>query len=142
MEVRDKVRSIAYDLNVGKITVVGVPDRPGIAAAIFSPLAKAAISVDTIVQNASIQGITDLTFPVVKGELARAMEVVRGISLGQTATQFCELPQRCRPPGALKASRRSSAFILPVGCELKRTAWLMACAPRKAVPLSARTLKR
>ncbi len=80
MEVRDKVRSIVYDLNVGKITVVGVPDRPGIAAAIFSPLAKASISVDTIVQNASIQGITDLTFTVVKSDLARAMEVVKPIA--------------------------------------------------------------
>ncbi len=80
MEVRDKVRSIACDLNVGKITVVGVPDRPGIAAAIFSPLAKAGISVDTIVQNASIQGITDLTFTVVKSDLARAMEVVKPIA--------------------------------------------------------------
>jgi len=80
MEVRNKVRSIAHNLNVGKITVVGVPDRPGIAAAIFGPLAKAGISVDTIVQNASIQGITDLTFTVVKSELARAMEVVKPIA--------------------------------------------------------------
>ncbi|MEE9365758.1 MAG: aspartate kinase [Dehalococcoidales bacterium] len=80
MEVRDKVRSIVYDLNVGKITVVGVPDRPGIAATIFSPLAQASISVDTIVQNASIQGITDLTFTVVKSDLARAMEVVKPIA--------------------------------------------------------------
>ncbi len=80
MEVRNKVRSIAHNLNVGKITVVGVPDRPGIAAAIFGPLAKAGISVDTIVQNASIQGITDLTFTVAKGDLARAMEVVKPIA--------------------------------------------------------------
>jgi len=80
MEARNKVRSIAYDLNVGKITVVGVPDRPGIAAAIFAPLAKASISVDTIVQNASIQGITDLTFTVTKSDLAKAMEVVAPIA--------------------------------------------------------------
>ena len=80
MEVRNKVRSIAYDLNVGKITVVGVPDRPGIAAAIFGPLAKAGINVDTIVQNASIQGITDMTFTVVKSDLARAMEVVKPLA--------------------------------------------------------------
>ena len=80
MEVRNKVRSIAHDLNVGKITVVGVPDRPGIAASIFNPLAKAGINVDTIVQNASIQGITDLTFTVVKSDLARAMDVVRPIA--------------------------------------------------------------
>jgi aspartate kinase len=80
MEVRNKVRSIAHNLDVGKITIVGVPDRPGIAATIFVPLAKAGISVDTIVQNASIQGITDLTFTVAKGDLARSMEVVKPIA--------------------------------------------------------------
>ena len=81
MEVRNKVRSIAYDLNVSKITVVGVPDRPGIAASIFAPLAKAGISVDTIVQNASIvDKITDLTFTVTKSDLAKAMEVVAPIA--------------------------------------------------------------
>jgi aspartate kinase len=79
MEVRNKVRSIAHDLDVAKITVVGVPDRPGIAAAIFEPLAKAGISVDTIVQNASIENITDLTFTVAKGQLSEALEVVEPI---------------------------------------------------------------
>jgi len=76
MEVRNKVRSIAHDLDVAKVTVIGVPDQPGIAAAIFQPLAKAGISVDTIVQNASIENITDLTFTVVKSDLAKAMAVV------------------------------------------------------------------
>ncbi len=80
MEVRNKVRSIAHDLNVAKITVVGVPDRPGIAAAVFEPLAKANISVDTIVQNASIENITDLTFTVAKSDLDRAMEVAEPIA--------------------------------------------------------------
>jgi aspartate kinase len=80
MEVRNKVRSIAYDLDVAKITAVSVPDHPGIAATIFGPLSKAGISVDTIVQNASIQGITDLTFTVAKSQLAGAMEVVEPIA--------------------------------------------------------------
>ena len=80
MEIRNKVRGIAYDLDVAKITVVGVPDRPGIAAAIFVPLADAGISVDTIVQNASIENITDLTFTVTKGQLQQAMKVVRPIA--------------------------------------------------------------
>jgi aspartate kinase len=80
MEVRNKVRSIAHDLDVAKITVVGVPDRPGIAAAIFTPLAKANISIDTIVQNASIHNITDLTFTVARSELTRAMKVVGPIA--------------------------------------------------------------
>jgi aspartate kinase len=80
MEVRNKVTGIAHDLNVTKITVVGVPDRPGIAASIFEPLAEAGISIDTIVQNASIENITDLTFTVARSDLARAMEVVKPIA--------------------------------------------------------------
>jgi len=80
MEVRNKVRSIAHDLDVAKITVVGVPDRPGIAAALFEPLAGANISVDTIVQNASIDNITDVTFTVTKTQLDKAMKVVEPIA--------------------------------------------------------------
>ena len=80
MEVRNKVRSVAHDLDVAKVTVVGVPDRPGIAAAIFEPLARAGLSVDTIVQNASIQNITDLTFTVAKSQLNAAMAVVKPIA--------------------------------------------------------------
>jgi len=79
MEVRNKVTSIAHDLDVAKITIVGVPDQPGVAAAIFEPLAKANISVDTIVQNASINNITDLTFTVARSQLRKAMEVVQPI---------------------------------------------------------------
>jgi len=80
MEIRNKVRGIAQDLDVAKITVVGVPDHPGIAAGIFVPLAEAGISVDTIVQNASIKNITDLTFTVARSQLAGAMAVVEPIA--------------------------------------------------------------
>jgi len=80
MEVRNKVRGIAHDVNVAKITVVGVPDRPGIAAAIFEPLAKANISVDTIVQNASINNITDLTFTVARSDLNKAMPLIEPVA--------------------------------------------------------------
>lgn len=80
MEVRNKVRSVAYDLDVAKITVVGVPDRPGIAAAIFVPLAKAGISIDTIVQNASINKITDLTFTVARDQMQDALKVVKSVA--------------------------------------------------------------
>jgi aspartate kinase len=80
MEVRQKVRSIAHDLDVAKITVVGVPDRPGIAAALFEPLARAGVSVDTIVQNASVDNITDLTFTVARGQLDDAMKVIEPIA--------------------------------------------------------------
>lgn len=80
MEVRNKVRGIAHDSNVAKITVVGVPDQPGIASAIFEPLANANISVDTIVQNASIENITDLTFTVARSDLNKAMSLVSPVS--------------------------------------------------------------
>ncbi len=79
MEVRNKVRGIAHDTNVAKITVVGVPDHPGIAAAIFEPLTRAHISVDTIVQNASVENITDLTFTVARGDLVKAMSIVEPV---------------------------------------------------------------
>ncbi|MBI4267624.1 MAG: aspartate kinase, partial [Chloroflexi bacterium] len=87
MEIRNKVRSIAHDLDVAKITVVGVPDRPGIAVSIFQPLARANISIDTIVQNASIANITDLTFTVAKSQLSKAMEVVQPIAKSMGARE-------------------------------------------------------
>jgi aspartate kinase len=80
MEVRNKVRGIAHDLNVAKVTVLGVADRPGIATAIFEPLAEANVSVDTIVQNASVHGITDLTFTVGRDDLSKALKVVEPIA--------------------------------------------------------------
>ena len=79
MEARNKVRGIAHDLNVAKVTVVGVPDKPGIASAIFDPLAKASVSVDTIVQNASVNGVTDLTFTVARTDLKKAMKVIEPV---------------------------------------------------------------
>ena len=79
MEARNKVRGIAHDLNVAKIMVVGVPDRPGVVAAIFQPLAQAGISVDTIVQNVALNDITDLTFTVARGDLERTVGVVESI---------------------------------------------------------------
>jgi len=80
MENRNKVRSVAYDMDVAKITVVGIPDKPGIAAAIFVPLAKAGISVDTIVQNASINKITDLTFTVTRDQMQDALKVIKPVA--------------------------------------------------------------
>jgi aspartate kinase len=80
MEIRNKVSSVAYDLDVAKIMVIGVPDRPGIAAAIFEPLAAANISVDTIVQNASINNITEVTFTVARSNLKKALDVIKPIS--------------------------------------------------------------
>jgi aspartate kinase len=78
MEQFNRIRGIAHDLDVAKVMIKGVPDQPGIAAAVFEPLADAHLSVDVIVQNASSEGLTDLTFTVSKGDLERARPIVEG----------------------------------------------------------------
>ena len=80
MEARNRLSGIAHDLDTAKITVMGIPDRPGIAASLFEPLARAGISVDTIVQNASEDNITDLTFTVARRDLAAAQEIVKPVA--------------------------------------------------------------
>jgi aspartate kinase len=80
-EMRNRVRGIATEKNVAKITVYSVVDRPGIAAALFEPLADADISVDIIVQNAGVSGSTDLTFTVAASDLNRSMEVVDKVAM-------------------------------------------------------------
>ena len=76
MEQANKVRGIAHQERIAKVTVRGVPDRPGIAAHLFEPLAEAGISVDTIVQNASVEQLTDMSFTVDGDDLGSAMRVV------------------------------------------------------------------
>ncbi|MEI6205330.1 MAG: aspartate kinase [Desulfuromonadales bacterium] len=67
------VSGVAYDKNEAKIAVMGVPDKPGIAAKILTPLSDAAISVDMIVQNVGNDGLTDFTFTVTKADLKQAL---------------------------------------------------------------------
>jgi aspartate kinase len=71
------VTGIAYSRDEAKITLHRIPDQPGVAAAIFGPLADAGVNVDMIVQNVSEDGRkTDLTFTVSRGELARALDAI------------------------------------------------------------------
>ena len=71
------VSGIAYARNEAKLTLLGVPDRPGVAAQIFGPLADAAVNVDMIVQNMSPDGkTTDVTFTVSQDEIDRAVKVI------------------------------------------------------------------
>ena len=79
MEQANKVRGIAHESNIAKITVRGVPDQPGVAAHLFGPLAAAGISVDTIVQNASVEQLTDMTFTVGRDDLDGAVGVVEQV---------------------------------------------------------------
>ena len=79
MENRIKVTGIAHNTNVAKITVRSVPDRPGIAASLFEPLARMGISVDTIVQNTSLDHTTDISFTVTRNDLDHAFAEVKGV---------------------------------------------------------------
>jgi len=80
MEQRNKVMGIAQDTDVARITIRGVPDRPGIAAALFQPLGEGGVSVDTIVQNASTERLTDLTFTVSRSDLDKALKMVKPVA--------------------------------------------------------------
>ncbi len=74
------VSGVAYDKNEAKIAVMGVPDKPGIAAKILTPLSDAAISVDMIVQNVSSEGLTDFTFTVTKADLKQALLITNEVA--------------------------------------------------------------
>ncbi len=76
MEQRNTPHPLARDRNVAKVTLVEVPDRPGVAYAVFAPLADAGVPVDTIVQNVSHHGTTDLSFTINRGDLAKAMRIL------------------------------------------------------------------
>jgi len=73
---REVVSGVTYDRDQAKITVVHVPDRPGVAAKLFTPLAEHNIVVDMIIQNASIEGFTDLTFTVSRKDIKEAYALV------------------------------------------------------------------
>ncbi|MCD6505660.1 aspartate kinase [Candidatus Poribacteria bacterium] len=73
------VSGVAADKNQAKISLIGVPDRPGVAAKVFQTLSANNINVDMIIQNASIEGITDMSFTVAETELHKAIEVVEGL---------------------------------------------------------------
>lgn len=74
------VTGVAVDRNEAKITLQRVPDRPGLAAKIFGPIAAAHIVVDMIIQNASEDGFTDLTFTVPQSDYATAVELVENLA--------------------------------------------------------------
>ncbi len=74
------VSGVTDDKNQARITLKKVPDQPGIAAKIFTPIADAGIIVDMIIQNTRAEGQTDLTFTVPKGELKRALAIEKNIA--------------------------------------------------------------
>ena len=80
MEDRNRVRGVAHEEHVARLSVVGVPDRPGIAAAIFAPLAEADIAADVIVQTASHEGVTDMSFTVTSADGRQAQRILESVA--------------------------------------------------------------
>lgn len=74
------VSGVTGDRNQAKITIVGVPDKPGIAARIFGPVAEAHINVDMIIQNMSQAALTDLSFTVPRGDLKKAVPIIQAVA--------------------------------------------------------------
>jgi aspartate kinase len=73
------VTAVTHDVSEAKVTVTGVPDRPGIAAGLFRALADRTVNVDMIVQNTSVRGTTDISFTVPKVDLAAGLDVARSL---------------------------------------------------------------
>lgn len=73
------ISGIAFNRDEAKITVVGVPDRPGIAGAVLGPVSDANIEVDMIVQNVSSEGLTDFTFTVHRNDYERALDIIQKV---------------------------------------------------------------
>ncbi|NIS74469.1 MAG: aspartate kinase [Deltaproteobacteria bacterium] len=81
------VSGVTYNKNEAKITIVKVPDRPGIAAKIFKPISDGGINVDMIVQNVSLEGYTDLTFTVPKTDYKKTMVMIEDVARDIGATK-------------------------------------------------------
>jgi aspartate kinase len=79
VEERNKVRGLATDRHVAKLTLVAVPDRPGVARTVFEPLGAAGINIDMIVQNIGHAGTTDLSFTLPRSDLARARRLLEPV---------------------------------------------------------------
>lgn len=73
------ISGIAFQRDEAKLTIRGIPDHPGIAHQVLGPISEAHINVDVIIQNASAQGLTDLTFTVARGDYDRCMEILQGL---------------------------------------------------------------
>lgn len=76
---KEVISGVTYDRDQAKITVVHVPDRPGVAARLFTPLSEHNILVDMIIQNASIQGHTDMTFTVSRKDVRDAKRIISDV---------------------------------------------------------------
>jgi aspartate kinase len=114
------VSGIAYDKDQCRITVRQVPDRPGIAAAIFTPLAAAKILVDMIIQNASLDGKTDMTFTICRGDLDQTLEILEGVKAELGAGEVLYDTQVCKVSAIGVGMRNHSGVAAKMFTTLKK----------------------
>ena len=105
------VRGVACNNDEAKITIKGVPDRPGLAATIFAEIAKANIVVDMIVQNVSEEGRTDISFTVLKTDSRRAREVVSDKMVAEQEVAAVKCDQKIAKLSVVGVGMRSHSGI-------------------------------
>ena len=104
------VSGVTYNKNEAKVTVIRVPDKPGTASKIFGPIAEANIIVDMIIQNASADGSTDLTFTVQKADMKKALEIVRKVA-GEIGAQDVTVDENIAKVSIVGVGMRSHAGV-------------------------------
>jgi aspartate kinase len=118
------ISGIAFNRDEAKITVLGVPDRPGIAYAILGPIAEANIDVDMIIQNASTEGMTDFSFTVHRNEFKRAMQILEGRVKGEIKAKGVVGDERIAKVSLVGIGMRTHAGI---------AASMFACLAREGI---------
>jgi aspartate kinase len=104
------IRGVAHDTSEAKVTVHGVPDKPGVAARLFEALADEGVNVDMIVQNVSIEGVTDISFTVPKAQLARAKDAAERTG-GEVGANGVDLDQNIAKVSLVGAGMKSELGI-------------------------------
>ena len=104
------IRGVALDKNQAKVTLVGVPDKPGVAAKIFKAIADANINVDMIVQNISEKGSTDISFTVASNEAAKATKVLQPVVKEIGAREVTSTTKSASCPSSASACARIPAW--------------------------------
>ncbi|HSG06124.1 MAG TPA: aspartate kinase [Nitrospiria bacterium] len=104
------VSGVTYDKNQAKITITGVPDRPGIAARLFELIAEASILVDMIIQNVSHDGLTDISFTVPRADSKKSFEFAQKIS-GEIGAREAQLKEDIATVSVIGVGMRSHSGV-------------------------------
>ena len=105
------ISGIAFNRDEAKITVIGVPDRPGIAYSILGPVADANIDVDMIIQNIGVDGLTDFSFTVHRNEYQKAMDLLQKQVVPQIKARGIAGDNRCAKVSVVGVGMRSHVGI-------------------------------